>query len=396
MIFAGSLFLLIGGAGVAIDSLRWQMAIYRTQTAMDTAVLAAGRVLQLPETTAETVIETAQTYYRENQTANLVSDVVNFSLIEDSSMVMGNTQGSKINTAFLNIMGFDTLPVNVRSTAALDTRQTEISMMLDVTGSMGEDNKLENLQIASKTLIDTVLTDGLIQNQSRIAIIPFSTFVNIGREYFQAATGTPPFGVGNQYSCVAERDNENRYTDEPPDIGNYFTHIDNYYPYDPSRVCPTSSPIMPLSNNKAELKKRIDNFTTVRSSTAGHIGTAWSWYVLSPKWRDFWLDGHKPASSGEEVRKIAILMTDGDYNAQYSGERSTVQAEELCRNMKNENITIYTIAFDVSSTSTAGETMQNCATTPTSNYYYNASDGAALKAAYKDIARQIFSLRLVE
>ena len=84
MIFAGSLFLLIGGAGVAIDSLRWQMAIYRTQTAMDTAVLAAGRVLQLPETTAETVIDTAQTYYRENQTANLVSDVVNFSLIEDS------------------------------------------------------------------------------------------------------------------------------------------------------------------------------------------------------------------------------------------------------------------------------------------------------------------------
>ena len=40
-----------------------------------------------------------------------------------------------------------------------------------------------------------------------------------------------------------------------------------------------------LSANLAALKKAVEKFSA-NGSTAGHIGIQWSWYMLSPKWRD--------------------------------------------------------------------------------------------------------------
>ena len=41
--------------------------------------------------------------------------------------------------------------------------------------------------------------------------------------------------------------------------------------------------IQPLTNDTAMLKRRIDKLQT-GGSTAGHLGTAWAWYLLSPNW----------------------------------------------------------------------------------------------------------------
>ena len=39
----------------------------------------------------------------------------------------------------------------------------------------------------------------------------------------------------------------------------------------------------PLSNDKTELKSRVGKMK-LSGSTAGHIGTQWAWYMLSPNW----------------------------------------------------------------------------------------------------------------
>ena len=52
--------------------------------------------------------------------------------------------------------------------------------------------------------------------------------------------------------------------------------------------------------------------------TAGHIGTAWAWYTLSPNWSSLWPSAASPSPTARRTcDKIAILMTDGEYNTEY-------------------------------------------------------------------------------
>ena len=98
------------------------------------------------------------------------------------------------------------------------------------------------------------------------------------------------------------------------------------------------------------------------------------------------------------LQKIAILMTDGDYNTQYcsgvgswaiscNGDNgpSQTQAGLMCTAMKNKGIVVYTIGAQVSATAKAF--LQTCATDPL--HYYDATDGTKLRAAFIDIANQL-------
>ena len=95
-----------------------------------------------------------------------------------------------------------------------------------------------------------------------------------------------------------------------------------------------------------------------------------------------------------KLHKIAILMTDGSYNKYYSGDDSTTQARAICDGMKNKKIVVYTVGFAIGVGSTPDLTMQYCATS--ASHYYNASNGEALKQAFRDIALKISDLRLAE
>jgi hypothetical protein len=146
-------------------------------------------------------------------------------------------------------------------------------------------------------------------------------------------------------------------------------------------------------------------------STAGHLGTAWAWYLLSPNWSSLWPSANAPAAYGaDKLKKIAILMTDGEYNTQYTskgisdgsssltscpnaanGVCSSAQAVSLCTAMKAKGIEVYTVGFELDN-QTAVNTLSSCATD--ANHFYNSSTGDALKAAFTDIALKISTLYL--
>src|SRR3546814_14572183 len=101
-------------------------------------------------------------------------------------------------------------------------------------------------------------------------------------------------------------------------------------------------------------------------STAGHIGVAWGWYLVSPNFGYLWPFESQPMEYnqihlGQKVMKVVIIMTDGDFNTIYhdgviaknstgggasgsSGEKINengtngspfAQAEALCTNMND-------------------------------------------------------------
>jgi hypothetical protein len=134
--------------------------------------------------------------------------------------------------------------------------------------------------------------------------------------------------------CVTERIGTHAYDDTAPVAATANTLVGKgYFSNSATSGCsvadyadPEVNLIMPMTKDKTALKARIDKLST-GGSTAGHLGTAWAYYLLSPKWNSLF-----PAASAAgpysdltvfnskgmpKLRKIAVLMTDGDYNINY-------------------------------------------------------------------------------
>ena len=172
---------------------------------------------------------------------------------------------------------------------------------------------------------------------------------------------------------------------------------------------PEVNSIQPLTSDKTLLKRRISKMAH-GGGTAGQLGTAWAWYMLSPNWAYLWPAANQPkAYNTDKLVKYAILMTDGEYNTMYcngaqarnsnsadincdaTNGQAYTQARTLCTNMKAKGITVYTVGFQLD-TQNAIDTLQQCASSP--DKFFNAEDGVTLKMAFQAIALQIAKLSL--
>ncbi|WP_213272273.1 TadE/TadG family type IV pilus assembly protein [Hyphomonas sp.] len=164
-------------------------------------------------------------------------------------------------------------------------------------------------------------------------------------------------------------------------------------------TCMPSGPV-PLTEDKVALKTHISNLVA-EGGTAGHLGIAWGWYLVSPEWADIWPEASKPLPYREpQTSKAVILMTDGDFNIQHptASKNSFRQSMDLCDGMKasNRRIQIYTVGFQVPSgvqrTGDGRTILEYCATS--ADHAFNADSGEELIEAYRSIARSISDLRL--
>ncbi len=236
--------------------------------------------------------------------------------------------------------------------------------------------------------------------------------LTVGCQYYRftnASSGTAILPVS---TCVSERIGGNAYTDVAPGAGNYVGW--NYVSTD--NPCPGNQ-IVPLTSNKATLNAQIATYQAV-GSTAGQIGAAWGWYMLSPSFASLWPAANRPAPyNTEELLKVVVFMTDGVFNTGYcnhtisknyyalssnanrsncnatNGNPST-QALTLCTNMKNQGIIVYTVGFDMAGQTAALDLLEDCASSP--NHFYVADNGVDLQLAFAAIGTEISRLRIAE
>ncbi len=445
------MMLFVGGA---VDFGRWLHASKQTKVAIDGAVLAGARVLQTEGTSAAAITKakaTAKRFYDENVKTRLSSvynDNITFTTTVGATISVTATGNAFIKTPILNVTSLipgataiTSLPLLRASSADYSVAKlassgnaqnsVEIGLMLDTSGSMSG-TKIADMKLAAKDLIDIVVWDnqGSSQYTSKVAIAPFSADVRLPTQWNDAARGPSPSvvptsvlgttyscsnGNGNKNnstcadtylltSCVVERAGANRYTDAAPGVSNYVTPE---YSTDGQCSQPSVNSVMALSNDKVALRAKIDGLV-IGGGTAGHLGTAWAWYTISPNWGFVFPSSGQPQPyTTPKLKKIAILMTDGEYNTQYSikginsndrrggilaNDSSINQAKALCDGMKAQGIAVYTVGFDLGGNATAINTLSYCASS-TSNFY-NATDGAQLRQSFRDIALKISNLYL--
>ncbi|MCB1483739.1 MAG: VWA domain-containing protein [Hyphomicrobiaceae bacterium] len=412
------LVMLIGGA---VDMGRWMHAYSETKAAVDASVLAGTRTLQVSGGDVSLALSTAKNFYKANTDGrtNVKGDTIDFK-VDSTGHGIFATGTAYIDTPFLAVAsiprlvlwkdgGSDTSKA-VTELGGGNGQKLEISVMLDTTGSMSGE-KISDLKAAAKDLVNIVLSEG--QSNVRVALAPFAESVRPGSAYLNRVRGSRPGSIKmydkrgrlTTYSltpCVSERSGADAYTDAAPDGANILGAV-----YSKNGSCTTSSEIVPLTSDKSELNSTIDGLTA-SGGTAGHLGTAWAWYLLSPKWSNVWDSASKPASYDDDgVKKIAILMTDGEYNTEYDTHGlmtstnntspmngpSDTQARTVCGQMKEAGIQVYTVGFGLDS-SKAIETLQQCATDNTTAYL--AQDGEQLRNVFRDIAVKLSPLHLTQ
>lgn len=432
ILFALMAVVLMLGIGGAVDIGRWLHARDQTVAAIDAAVLAGGRALQTNSTDTAGALTAAQKYYDQNVTSRLpvTDDSVTFA-VADNGAALTASGTAYIKTPFLHFANIEKLPLISTSQTEFSRAELavggnggeslEIAMMLDVTGSMAG-QKLQDLKDAAKDLINIIVWADQSKFTSKVALVPFSEDIRLPTTSaldLARGTGLPnPKTVGSGPNrktyylsdCVVERIGSEKYTDVAPASGKYvmahYTQSSTGNGNNKKGVCriPADAAVMPLSSDKTALLAKVTGLTD-GGGTAGHLGTAWAWYTLSPNWASLWSGESQPAAYGTaSLSKIAILMTDGEYNRQYDSNgvsasansaangSSTTQARALCTAMKAQAITVYTVGFDLGGNQTAIDTLSQCATD--SGKFYNADDGEQLKQAFRDIAIKLSSLYL--
>ena len=108
-------------------------------------------------------------------------------------------------------------------------------------------------------------------------------------------------------SCVTERPGAHAFKDASP-----FTR-----PLGKKTNNCTNSTVVPLIVDRSELDDQIDQLSA-GGSTAGRLDIAWSWYIVSPEWADFWPAESAPrAYDDPEAMNAVIIMADGEFNTAY-------------------------------------------------------------------------------
>lgn len=427
----------VGGVGVAVDTSVAYNVRSQLAAAVDAAALAGARNYASPTRDAD-----IQRFFDANFQSDYMGAVLDPLQItpDDENRTITVTAKATIPTFFMSALGTDYTDVAATAEATLSSRDVEVSLVLDITGSMNTGSRIVDLRAAAIELVDIIVQDIQDPFYSKVSLVPYASGVNVGayanqvrgiitpgtcnypaapicEEYRFREAQNSTFKTYDVSTCVTERSGPHLSTDAAPNLAPLGTLYPPPGTYNP---CPSAT-IMPLTSNKTALTTAI-NALTAAGSTAGQIGVAWGWYMISPNFGYLWPAANRPAdygavTLGQEVLKVVIIMTDGEFNTIYhsgvnasnsltpgSGALSYKinqpgtngsafdQANALCTAMKAQGIKVYTVGLELGAFPDAEAFVSNCATD--AEHVYLPDSGTELKQAFRDIARQVSNLRI--
>lgn len=397
IVFALLVTVLFGVLALAVDMARGQSLASKIGTALDAAALAGAKALDRGADDSE--VKAAAKAYFDSQMVNMKIDKVTMTpfvaTIDRSESTVSTAVDADMGTTFGAMLGANKITLAKSSSVAYKTRDVELAMALDVTGSMGDGSKLSDMRSAAKSVLDVLFADAKNDMSVRVAVVPWAASVNAGSLAASVSNGTSTDG------CVVERKGTDAATDDYPSGADALPGVTAPYGY---YTC-SPNPVMPLRGKSQSnaIKSALDSFTP-NGGTAGHIGTAWGWYLLSPSWAGLFATPNKPAAySTSDTIKAVLLMSDGEFNLSYLNGASTdmtamtdesyAQFQALCTGMKDKKVVVYMVGFGIPNARAVTE-MQTCASGD--KHFFQAVTGNELKDAFKQIATQLKSMRLTK
>lgn len=260
------------------------------------------------------------------------------------------TASSTMPTLMSPFLTTKELTVKAKSVVQTSLTSLEVVLVLDVTGSMADNNKIGNLRTAANQFLSILFGQDTVSSTTRVSIVPFVASVNVGPAYTSWLTDPTTAlltSQGGQFprgqpwrGCVGARASPYEETESPPSTAKWPTYYtpttyvnassrnDNDWTVDgsgnvvikttsvptvgPNRSCGPA--ILPLTNRLAPLKALVDSLQPINGGgTFNNLGLAWGWRTISPLWKGLWNGGIDPLDYGtSNNRKVLVLETDGD------------------------------------------------------------------------------------
>lgn len=452
-------------AAMVVDITRVTLVNTQLAYACDAAAIAAVRY----NITDMTANATKFFYANYKQGTYGINVTPTIRVAPDNSYVEVSAQAQS-SVLFSKLLGRNFLKVSGYSKVMRELSSSQIALVLDVTGSMAQNGKIDGLRNAATNLVNTIFENKATIPNIALSIVPYIAAVNIGPQHTNWLSNPDllnSFPTDDQWEgCVGAIDTGNTSdTDTPPSStrkwpvyyaestrdASYSSRRDNDWRkrpnngtlqvyqtvpgtnVGPNRSCP--SVLVPLTNVKQTLINKINTFTlnNIRygAGTFGNLGIVWGWNTISPRWTGLWDGPVQPSSSNTNTIKSIVIVTDGennwtdhpDYNPSgdpiaYAMGADTISSSNrtrvntlgvtsvgaadtlidnrvtsLCTRIKNSGIQIFTVTFQVSSTS-AKTLYRNCATKP--EWAFQADSSQELYDHFSTIANQLKKITIVK
>ncbi len=436
-LFIFVLMLMVGG--MAVDLMRYENTRTRLQNTVDRAVLAAASLNQTLSPQAVVNDFFTKAGLSQYLVAVNVDEGLNYRTVSAQA-------NANVPTMFMNMSGIDSLPAPTSGTAQEKVSNVEISLVLDISGSMGRNNKINYLRTAAKQFVATVLKPDAVDKVT-VSLIPYTAQVNAGPDIFDQLWTRQM----HNYSHCIDFDTSD-FNATGLDFGKRYEQMQHFEwssaSYKPIRNpgCPMRSyeRIKPLSQSVSALQNTIDQLRA-RANTSIHIGMKWGAALLDPTSQpivqglvdrgvvDNVFSNRPAAWNDKETMKVVVLMTDGEnvstyriknwaynssseyaywnrhtlwnylynhvsysnrshyYYRKYSASQADGMLNNICNAAKAKGIIVYTIGFEVGNH--GANVMESCATSPS---HFFRVEGVEISSAFAAIASNINRLKLIQ
>ncbi len=390
--FALGLVPVIGFVGAAVDYSRGNAARTAMQAALDATALMLSRdaATMTPAQVSAAAVSYFTAQFNRPETAN-VQVTATLSSPQAGSFTLHVEASGNVPTTFTKVLGQDKLDISSSADVAWGIKRLEVALVLDNTGSMAQSGKLTQLKSAAHNMLTTLQAAAKKPGDVKVAIIPFTTTVNVGTGYasqFWIDYTANKIQQSKWTGCVQDRDQSNDVLDTTPVAGSVHTL------YPAASACGGSSlaSLIPLtdvldSTGYTNLNNKIDAMKA-SGNTNVTIGLVWGWHALTSN-----LPLPEGSDPAPDLDKVIILLTDGtNTQNRWSSSESSIDARTAlaCTNAKAANIKIYTVrVLDGNAT-----LLQNCASKP--GMYYDVQQASQLNGVFTSIAQTLANLRIAK
>lgn len=364
-----SLFLMtsiMAVGGLAVDLFHYETERAKLQSTLDRAILAATSSSQTLDPTAVVLDYFDKANLSDYISADDVTVTESGSFRRVSAVARQN-----INTTFLQLAGVDGLTAVAASAAEESVSLTEISLVLDVSGSMRSysssgTRKIAELRDAATQFVNIMQCDPespdetvnctVDPEQVAISMVPYSEQVLVGEELLSQ------YNVTNEHTssaCVTFDDADFNSTGiTGTQLLQRTGHFDPWRTpsYSPDNwVCQTDEwrEIIPVSHDSETLRTQIAALDT-DGNTSIDIGMKWGTALLDPNAQQM-IDGWILATAADDsasgrpydwttrgISKVIVLMTDGvNTREHYLNPGYTSGLSEVWYNEQENRYSVY-------------------------------------------------------
>ena len=420
VIFAFTLVPVIASVGAAVDYSRANSVKADMQAALDATALMLSK--NVATYTVDQLQANAAAYFKamfNRPSSENISVSATYSDTNGSTLVVNATVN--LPTDFMQAFGYDTVTLNGSSTAQWGTTRLRIALVLDNTGSMSSDSKMDALKTATKNLLAQLKNAVTTTGDVYVSIVPFVKDVNLGAGNYQAnwidwtewdaENGSCSGASGHRRSrcesnggtwtsanhstwngCVVDRGDSGG-----PNTGDYDTNViaptssitATLYAAEQYSSCPQAA--LGLSYDWDAMNTLVSNMQPA-GNTNQAIGLQLGWLSLV---------GGGPFTAPVEdanynYQDVIILLTDGlnTQNRWYTDQSKIDERQQTtCNNIKSAGVTLYTIQVNTGDDPTS-TLLQSCASS--SDKFFLLTSAGQIVTTFNTIGTNLSRLRVVK